>query len=757
MASGQWWEPLPTTHSPTDGFDVVLGNPPWEHTELKEKEWFAHRRPDIAAAGTGARRKRMIEALAVEDPSGYTAFQEEKRRHDGVGHLASGSGRYPLCGRGRINTYAVFAELDRSLIRPAGRCGVIVPSGIATDDTTKYFFQDVMESHVLASLFDFENAAPLFPGVHRSYKFCLLTLTGAGDPATGGADFAFFLHRVADLQDPERRFVLTADAIALLNPNTRTCPIFRTRRDADLTQAIYRRVPVLLREAREGRPEENPWGVTFRQGLFNMTSDSHLFRTREQLEADGFVLASNRFFRGTEQYLPLYEAKMTQPWDHRAADVIRSTTARQRQAQPEPLDLRAHQSPHRVAQPLYWVHEQDCLDALPNGWRQQWLVGFTNVTSPTNERTFLPTVIPIAGVGNSMPIALPLSAYDRASVLVGTLSSFAFDFATRQKIGGVNLNFYLVKQLPLLPPEIHAVPCPWLAPSRDSRLPTAAFLTPRVLELTYTAWDLAPFAKDCGYHGPPFRWDEERRFLLRCELDAAFFHLYLPSAANGEWRRATGEREEELARLRESFPTPRDAVDYVLETFPIVKRKDEARWGDYRTKRTILDIYERIQHAIATGEPYQTRLDPPPADPRVAHDPSTRPEWLDSPSTIPHDGRGSPSPIRTPHSTPPHTASPSPTRDPQLGTRSSSAPPEPRLPTTTPAQPPKPPHASADTLLTQALDYLRTHPGPHPRSDIVAALHLRNPQWIPLSKRLATHTNVRRTGEQRGTRYEFTP
>ena len=137
----------------------------------------------------------------------------------------------------------------------------------------------------------------------------------------------------------------------------------------------------------------------------------------------------------------------------------------------------------------------------------------------------------------------------------------------------------------------------------------------RVLELTYTAWDLEAFALDCGYAGPPFRWDEERRFLLRCELDAAYFHLYLGPPA--EWG-------TDSPQLREMFPTPRDAVDYIMETFPIVKRKDKkltevrnesgevVKKGTYITKKTILSIYDEMQQSIDTGQPYQTRLDPAP-------------------------------------------------------------------------------------------------------------------------------------------------
>jgi hypothetical protein len=103
-------------------------------------------------------------------------------------------------------------------------------------------------------------------------------------------------------------------------------------------------------------------------------------------------------------------------------------------------------------------------------------------------------------------------------------------------------------------------------------------------------------------------------------LDAAFFHLYLPAEASGEWRKAEKETAEDLARLKTSFPTPRHAVDYIMDTFPIVKRKDEAKYdGDYRTKRVILEIYDAMAEAMRTGQPYQTRLDPPPADPRCCH------------------------------------------------------------------------------------------------------------------------------------------
>lgn len=309
------------------GFDVVLGNPPWEHVELKEQEFFAVRDPEIAAA-TGARRKRLINDLANSNPLLAEVFASEKRHIDGTRLFLGSSGRYPLCGRGRIKTDPVFAELGRSLVAPAGRFGMILPTGIATDATTQYFFKDLVTKGSLASLYDFENRKPLFEGVDSRMKFCLLTLAGPGE-RVATAEFAFFAHDPNDLLKDNARFELAPEEITLLNPNTGTCPVFRTRRDAEITLGIYRRVPVLINET---DPEGgNPWGIKFSQGLFNMTSDSHLFHTREELEAEGWTLVGNVFERTvihqagghqeerTERMLPLYEAKMLHLYDTRWA------------------------------------------------------------------------------------------------------------------------------------------------------------------------------------------------------------------------------------------------------------------------------------------------------------------------------------------------------------------------------------------------------------------------------------------------------
>jgi len=562
------------------GFHVVLGNPPWERLKLQEKEFFATRDPEIANAPTAAARRRLIGRLRDTNPALYQEFLDAKRAAEGASHFVRDSGRFPLCGRGDVNTYSVFAEGNRQAINATGSVGCIVPTGIATDDTTKYFFQDLTEKGSLVSLYDFENSEPLFPGVHRSYKFCLLTLAGAGRPAGTAAEFAFFLHDPEELKDDERRFPLSAEDIALVNPNTRTCPVFRTRRDAEITKGIYRRVPVLVKE---GPPEENPWSVSFMR-MFDMSNDSHLFRTMEELEPEGWKLEGNIFSRGDELYLPLYEGKMCQMWDHRAADVVVSDRARHRQAQPSVLPDKEHEDPLRFALPLRWVSEV-AIGVASEGQVRPWALGFSSVTSPTNERSFIAYAIPRSGVGNSMPLLLTQAGL--ATLLLANMCAFVFDFVVRKKIGGVNLNFYLVKQFPLLEPAFYDKPCPW-SPSET----LSDWVNVRVLELAYTAWDMKAFAADHGYMSAPFKWDADRRSLLQAELDAAFFILY---------GMTTGD------------------VEYIMDSFFGTRTKDERIYGEYRTKRLIVETYRTMSDAITAGTQHQSLLDPPPADPSLAH------------------------------------------------------------------------------------------------------------------------------------------
>ncbi|WP_114374490.1 Eco57I restriction-modification methylase domain-containing protein [Elioraea thermophila] len=567
------------------GFDVVLGNPPWEVSQLSEREFFAARAPEIAQL-SGAARKKAIEALELEKPEVFRAYSVAKRSFDAFNEFARESGRFDLTARGKINTYALFAELFAHLAAPQGRAGMIVPTGIATDATTAPFFAHLVAERRLVRLVDFENSAPLFPGVHRSFKFSLLTL-GREAPA---AEFAFFLTDVAQLAEAERRFTLSPEQIARLNPNTRTAPVFRSRADAELTAKIYARVPVLVEEA-EGAAG-NPWGVEFSQGLFNMTSDSALFRTAAQLAAEGFVRQGTDWVaegarprqgvlaaegggdgllalpgagpRPPRRYLPLYEAKMIHQFDHRWAGYAEDgeTTL---DTPPE-----RKRDPGFEPAPRYWVPAEEVEQRLrAKGWTRGWLLGWRDITNATNERTVIATVFPRVGVGNNLPLMLfteEQSPYLLAA-LSANLSALALDYAARHKVGGTHLNFFIYQQLPILPPAFYTGP----------RL---AFVLPRVLELTYTSHALAPFARDLGHAGPPFAWDEARRAQLRAELDAFYARAY-------------GLTRDELRYILD--PAEVKGPAYPSETFRVLKEKEIRLYGAYRTARLTLAAWDRME------------------------------------------------------------------------------------------------------------------------------------------------------------------
>ena len=427
------------------GFDVVLGNPPWERIKIQEKEWFATRHPDIANAGNAAQRRQLISALAYEDQTLYKAYMEDQRQAAGESHLVLDSGRYPLCGRGDVNTYSIFAETMRLIISPVGRVGCIVPSGIATDDTTKFFFQNLMDLKSLVSLYDFDNRGKLFPAVMSLIKFCLLTLTGSARPATKGAEFMFFAHKVEDLQENAFRFTLSAEDLALINPNTRTCPILRSKHDLELTKAIYSRIPILLKE---GHLETNLWEVNF-STMFHMANDSHLFRSYEQLEVDGWILEGNIFYKEGEACLPLYEGKMIWHFDHRLSGHEDSE-----------IDRLHHNNPFMLSMPRYWVHQS----YMPNIAKddRKALLAFRDIARSTDARTAIFDIIPIVPCSHTLVIVMLDTEYTRNMVyLAACTSSFVFDYITRQKLGGAHMTFFILKQLPMLPPKQYIAKCKW--------------------------------------------------------------------------------------------------------------------------------------------------------------------------------------------------------------------------------------------------------------------------------------------------------
>lgn len=586
------------------GFDVIVGNPPWEVVQPEEKKWFSGRDNEIAEA-SGSKRKNLIVALKDKNLELYRQWMDYSTEIHSTANFVKSSGRYPALTSGKVNLYAVFAAGNKNLTGANGRTGIIVQTGIAFDNNTKELFQEFILTRSLVSLDDFDNRELIFPGIHRTHpKFCVLVLTAPGY-GPEEVHFSFYNMRASHLNDLSRHFTLSPEDFRRINPNTLTCPTFRTGRDAEITLKMYERAGVFIDE--NDQEHGNPWGASFMQ-MFNMTSDSSLFRTAEELREWGLKLQGNRFVGVGETYLPLYEAKLIHQYNHRFATYLEDSGTRD-------LTVEELRNPICAPLPRYWVREEEVDEHLTKfdkdgnptwHWSARWLLGFRDITNATNERTAIFSLTPRLGVGHTNPIVFLESAgHQENLVFLANMLALPFDFGVRQKLGGTHLTYMYLKQLPLFSPDFYT--------SENLH-----HIVPRVLELTYTAWDIKPFADDLwseaneelrslfrtqwqtnaeasgGGHPfeppewaeiaedgcplPPFTWNEDQRALLRAELDALYAHLY-------------GLTRDELLWILD----PRD-VDPITPslTFPGLRRNEEKRYGEYRTKRLVLHYYDVI-------------------------------------------------------------------------------------------------------------------------------------------------------------------
>ena len=544
------WEQWQDIH-PKGGFDAVIGNPPWDRIKLQEVEWFATRAPEIALQQTAAARRDAIQDLTHQDALLVDEFERAKSHADQQGKVIRASGDYPLLGRGDINIYSLFVERAKNLIKPDGFVGLLTPSGIYADRTAADFFKQVSTGGRIYGLFDFENRKIFFKDVHASFKFCALVF-GGGERLLGETKCAFFLHDTESINNPDRCFSLTPADFSRVNPNTGTAPVFRNRRDADITRRIYEQHTVLVN--RSGREEKRAWPLKYVR-MIDMTNDSGLFHTSDQLAKLGFYkVGGNRWKRGQEEFLPLYEGKMVQAYDHRAASVVVNPENLNRPAIGLDATQAQHEDPNWVSDPQFWI-SSDAVE-WPEGLK--WSLGFKDATATTNSRSMIAAIVPWAGVGNTLPLLTvedgDIDAYKKnAPLFASCLNSFAYDFVARQKVQGQHLNLYIVEQIPVIALDDY--------PRRFGETTAREIVQDHVLRLTYTSHDMEPFARDLGYNGPPFKWDPEERRHLRARLDALYFHLYGIS---------------------------NDDAEYILSTFPIVRRVDEAEFDRFRTSEMII-------------------------------------------------------------------------------------------------------------------------------------------------------------------------
>ncbi|WP_177287631.1 hypothetical protein [Actinomadura madurae] len=216
------------------------------------------------------------------------------------------------------------------------------------------------------------------------------------------------------------------------------------------------------------------------------------------------------------------------------------------------------------------------MDRLADRWDKRWLLGWRDIARATDERTAIFSVLLLSAVGHTLPLMMP--TFSPVAGLYANMNSYVLDYILRQKMAGTHLTYGYVKQLPVLPPASYEERAPWEAGASP-----AQWIEKRIIELSCMAWALKSFSEELKDDKAPFKWDDARRFAIRAELDAAYFHLY---------------------------GVAREDVEYIMDSFGAFQCNDPERF--VRTKALILGVYDAMARAMETGGQYKTILDPPP-------------------------------------------------------------------------------------------------------------------------------------------------
>lgn len=562
------------------GFDVMLGNPPWEIVELNSKEFFQTKNKKIADAESDKKRRILIENLLVEDIELYHEYYSAKHTSDTQRKFIQESNRFPESSIGRIDLYPLFVENALSLISDLGMVGLIVPSDIATGAYNANLFSKIINEQRLKCFFDFENSKGIFPDVHKSKRFCVLSLAGEKiKPLT--IDLFYFGHEMNDLQNKKRRIILNFDELSFYSPNTLAPPIFHNSKDYSIAKRIYTKHGIFINK----KNGLNPWGASINR-MLSLSDKGVDFKKNFELS-----------FEDKHRYSRLYSGKNIFQYNHRFAtytnkDIIDST-----------LDNLTN--PRYSIESENYVPYNELEQRIKNKKPYRWLIGYRDVTNSTNERTCISAIIPKTACDTNCRNVYSDSSVTYLTCLLGNFNSIVFDYFVRQKVLGSHLNAGTFEQLPVLFPDYF---------SKNELIS----IIPKITELSFTAWDIKAFAdelwkdssieikmviknqweenkiaKGChewdppdwcemdpeGCPLPPFKWDEDRRAVLKAELDAIYAKLY-------------GLTTDELRYILD----PQDVYgpDFPGETFRVLKEKEMRLYGEYRTKRLVMEAWERM-------------------------------------------------------------------------------------------------------------------------------------------------------------------
>lgn len=540
------------------GFSVVLGNPPWDKPNIEDEKWFANRYPEIAYALKTDIRKKMIDLLSrgqlANNNSGfmnhdsnateiklYKQYIEEQRYSDCFRTFAHvephDGGRFPMTGKGNANLFAYFGELAYSLKAKSGRVGMVIPTGLVTDSTSKVFARFLFDGRLI-QLFDFENKEKIFP-IHKNYRLSLVTM---GESHT--ADCVFYATNLKHIEDTRRHILFENNDICLLNPNTKTAPSIRSNRDMELSKKIYKNVPVLCDG--DESSSSNAWNVSFMQ-MLDMGTSSHLFNTEY---VDGSV--------------PLYEGKLIHQFDDRHATYEKDSKG---VLEARPVLLEEKESSYDI-NPKFWVDFEVVRQKFASkGYTKTWALGFRDIARAVDERTLVASVVnsSCAFTDTLNLILLNINDARLGACLLANICSLIADYCVRLKATGAHVKQYLLKQIPILEPDSYS----------EEEI---EFIASRVAKLTRNH-DSINKVWLTDYPEYPFG-TAESRLEIRAELDALYAKKY-------------GLNREDLEFVLD--PSEAESPDYPSETFPVLKNKELKLYGEFRTRRLVLEAFDKLE------------------------------------------------------------------------------------------------------------------------------------------------------------------
>jgi hypothetical protein len=508
------------------GFDWVLGNPPWDKVEVLARE-----REDELLDHGGAQNHQ-------------SSVQERKHHVTTARQFIRESGQYPLTGHGRVNTYSSFMERGLNLVNEDGVCTMVVPTGIVTDYSTRHLVRRLLDHFCIHSLFDFDNRSRFFNGVQGNVQFCVLTVASVPNGRNRPTSFRMG-GRLTSITEDSAGYEIALSLIERINPETGNVPVFSSARAMALVSRIYDSALTVGSAS---------WFVGLRQGHFNMTTGRK-----------HFVESLRNPSRGTIQ---LYEAKLCGQFEHRAATFDGVPSQRAYGVHPATRQLTGAQrhdpdyevvTRYRVPKDLW----QARTDVRP------WFLVYRNTMSTVaDSRSCVVSLLPEVAIGNSLTYFTVLGGARVEAAVLACLNSLVVDYVLREKATGSNLNFYVMRQLPMLDLAAFEVRAGWTDEGT-----ILDFVVERVVRLIYSSHALSDFAQACGGPSEPLRLTELERLKIRCELDGLVCVL---------------------------FGLEREDVAYMLERFTVLHRQEVRRYQKRATFECVLANYDRFKTWVGT-------------------------------------------------------------------------------------------------------------------------------------------------------------